>query len=143
MKILVGLDGHETGEKALAHAKRLAAAMEGCTLLAAFVIEWSPYTFQTPEENAQRHKRRLEEIAAAQERIVAPVVEKLKSEGFESTGLVHHGDVADTLHRLAEENGADLIVVGRASKGGFSQRLFGSSSVNLAMHSKIPVTVVG
>ncbi|RAP41966.1 universal stress protein [Rhodovulum viride] len=143
MKILVGLDGHETGTRALDHAKRLAAAMEDAVLLVAYVIEWSPYSFQTAEENAERHKRRLEEVAAAQERIVDPAVAALAKAGFTASGLVHHGDVADTLHRLAEENGADLIVIGRASKGGFSQRLFGSSSVNLAMHSTIPVTVVG
>lgn len=143
MKILVGLDGHATGEKALGHAKRLAAAMDGATLLAAYVIEWSPYTFQTAAENAERHKRREEEITAANERIVAPAVAALGKEGFSAEGFVNHGDVADTLQRLAKENGADLIVVGRASKGGFSQRLFGSSSVNLAMHSTIPVTVVG
>jgi len=143
MKIVVGLDGHETGDKALEHAKGLARAMDGCSLVPVYVIEWSPFTFQTPEENEMRHKRRQEEIAAARDRIVDPVVEALKKDGFTAEGLVHHGDVADTLHRIALEQGADLIVVGRTSKGGFSQRLFGSSSVNLAMHSTLPVTVVG
>jgi len=143
MKILVGLDGHDTGEKALEHAKKMAKAMGACELLVVYVIEWSPFTFQTPEENEMRHKRRQEEIAAARSRIVDPVMDALKADGFSAEGFVHHGDVADTLNRVAHEQGADLIVVGRTSQGGFSQRLFGSSSVNLAIHATLPVTVVG
>ncbi|OLS46730.1 universal stress protein [Rhodovulum sulfidophilum] len=141
--MLVGSDGHETGGWALDHAKRLAAAMEDAALLVVYVIEWSPHSFQTEAENAERHKRRLEEVVAAQDRIVDPAVAALAKAGGTASGLVHHGDVADKLHRLAEENGADLIVIGRASKRGFSQRLFGSSGVNLAMYSTIPVTVAG
>ncbi len=54
-----------------------------------------------------------------------------------------NGDVAETLNRLTVENGGSQIIVGRASSGGFSQRLFGSSTQNLVMHADVPVTVVG
>ncbi|TNJ47796.1 universal stress protein [Phaeobacter sp. B1627] len=142
-KIVIGLDGTDTGERALAFAKDLASRMDVCELLVAYVIEWSPFTFQTAEENERRHKRREEEIALATSRIVDPAVAKLKEAGFAATGLVRHGDVAETLNRLSNENGATQIVVGRASSDGFTKRLFGSSTQNLVMHADVPVTVVG
>jgi len=141
--ILVGLDGHDSGERALAHARKHAELIgDGCELLVLYVIEWSPFSFQTAEENAQRHKRRDEEISLATTRVVDPAVESLKSAGLSARGQVRHGDVSDTINRIAEEEGADMIVVGRASDGGFGKRIFGSSTSNLVMSAVVPVTVV-
>ncbi len=142
-KIVIGLDGTDTGERALAFAKDLASKIDACELLAIYVIEWSPFTFQTPEENEQRHKRREEEIKLATTRIVEPAVTALKNAGIKASGLVRHGDVAETLNKLTVENGGSQIIVGRASSGGFSNRIFGSSTQNLVMHADVPVTVVG
>lgn len=141
-KIVIGLDGTETGERAIAFAKDLAKLIGTCDLLVAYVIEWSPYTFQTPEENAQRHKRREEEVDLAMSRVVTPAVEALRAAGFEAQGIVRHGDVAETLNALTVENGGSQIVVGRASADGIKKRLFGSSTQYLVMHADVPVTVV-
>lgn len=143
VKIVIGLDGTETGERALAFATDLASKIDACELLAIYVIEWSPFTFQTAEENEQRHKRREEEIKLATSRIVDPAVKRLKEAGFSASGLVQHGDVAETLNRLAVDNGATQIIVARASSDGFAKRFFGSSTQNLVMHADVPVTVVG
>lgn len=142
MKLLVGLDGHGSGERALAHAKRMAELVGGAELLIVYVIEWSPYSFQTAEENAERHKRREEEIALATDRVVAPAVEGLKSAGVNARGIVRHGDVADTINAVAADEGADQIIVGRSSDGSIAERIFGSATVNLVMSAKVPVTVL-
>jgi nucleotide-binding universal stress UspA family protein len=63
--IVVGMDGSSSGEKALAHAKRLSRLIGDCELVLAFIIEWTPYSFHTPEELAERHKRREQEIDQA------------------------------------------------------------------------------
>lgn len=139
--IVVGLDGGATGDRAVDHASKLAGYMNACELVLVYVIEWSPFSFQTAEENEQRHKRREEEIATALERVVNPAVEKLTAAGVSARGIVKHGDVADTLERVAAQNNADQIVVGRASETGI-KRLFGSSTVSLVMHASVPVTVV-
>lgn len=143
VKIVIGLDGTDTGERALAFARDVASKMEACELLAIYVIEWSPFTFQTAEENEKRHKRREEEIALATARIVDPAVKALQDAGFTASGLVRHGDVAETLNRLTVEHGGTQIIVGRGSSDGFTKRLFGSSTQNLVMHADVPVTVVG
>lgn len=142
-KIVIGLDGTDTGERALTFAKEQSSRNDACELLVIYIIEWSPFTFQTAEENEQRHKRRDEEIDLATTRIVTPAVTALREAGFNASGLVQHGDVAETLNRLAVENGASQIIVGRASADGFTKRIFGSSTQNLVMHADVPVTVVG
>lgn len=142
-KLVIGLDGEGSGDRATGYAKRLAGLIGDCELLVVYVIEWSPFTFQTAEENAMRHKRRDEEIKTATDRVVDPAVKALTDAGFTATGIVRHGDVADTLNSISLEQGADQIVVSRSSEGGFAKRIFGSSTANLVMHASVPVTVVG
>lgn len=142
LKLIVGLDGHSTGEKALAHAQKMAETSTGCELIVVYVIEWSPFTFQTAEENAQRHKRRDEEIAVAMERVVTPAVAALSDAGLSVKSMVRHGNVADVLDGIAKSEGADQIIVGRSSDNGLSSRIFGSATGNLVMSASVPVTVV-
>lgn len=141
-KLVIGLDGEGSGERAADYGKRIAKLIGECELVVVYVIEWSPYSFQTAEENAQRHKRREEEISTATERVVDPAVAALKQAGFEARGVVRHGDVADTLNAVAVEEKAEQIVVCRSSEGGIAKRIFGSATVNLVMNASVPVTVV-
>lgn len=142
MKLVIGLDGQSSGDKALAFAKELAAHTSDCELIVVYVIEWSPFSFQTAEENAERHKRREEEIDIAMDRVVTPAVTLLTDAGLSARAVVRHGDVADTIDRIAHEEGANQIIVARTSDGGLTSRLFGSSTANLVMNARVPVTVV-
>ena len=143
LKLIVGLDGAAAGERALAHAKRLARMAGGSDLVLVYVIEWSPYTFQSAEENAVRHRRREEEIALARTRILDPALQAAAGEEeFATRGLVRHGKVADILNRVAIEENADQIVVARSSGEGLAARVFGSATANLVMGASVPVTVV-
>ncbi len=140
--LVVGLDGHGSGERALAHAQHLAKLIGDCELVIAYIIEWSPYSFQTTEENAERHKRREEEISIAMTRVVEPAVKRLVDAGLKAEGIVRHGDVAGAINTVAEEKKAAQIIVGRSSEGGVTQRIFGSATSNLVMSASVPVTVV-
>lgn len=141
-KLVVGLDGHKTGDRAVDYATKLASLIGDCELVIVYVVEWSPYSFQTAEENEQRHKRREQEISMAMERVVDPAVNKLNEAGVNARGRVRHGDVASILIDIAEEEGAAQIIVSRSSEGGFVNRIFGSATSNLVMHASVPVTVV-
>jgi len=142
MKLVIGLDGQSSGEKALEFAKTMAANMTDCEMIVVYVIEWSPFSFQTAEENAQRHKRREEEISIAMERVLNPAVKTLTDAGITARAIVRHGDVADTIDAIAHKEGANQIIIARSSEGGFSKRIFGSSTANLVMNARVPVTVV-
>lgn len=142
MKLVIGLDGQSSGDKALDFAKDLAAKTSDCELIVVYVIEWSPFSFQTAEENAERHKRREEEISIAMERVVNPAVASLTEAGLNARAIVKHGDVADTIDGVAHREGASQIIIARNSSGGLSSRIFGSSTANLVMNARVPVTVV-
>lgn len=141
-KIIVGHDGSSSGERAVAHAKKMASLIGECEIILVYVIEWSPFSFQTAEENAQRHKRREEEIVLATTRVISPAVDALTAAGLQARGLVRHGDVADLLNAVAVSEGADQIIVARSSENGLVQRMFGSATANLAMHATVPVTII-
>jgi nucleotide-binding universal stress UspA family protein len=140
-KILLGIDGSKAGEHAVNFA--VSQAKSGNTsLVVAYVVEWSPYTFNTPEENEQRHLRRKEEIKTARERVLDPVLKSLESEGIKTIGVVRHGQVADVLLQIAKEHGVGHIVVGRIGHSGIKSLLFGSVGRKLIQLAHIPVTIV-
>jgi len=139
--IMVGVDCSECGDRAVGFAAGLARTTNA-RLYVAHVIEWSPYSFSTVQENAERHKRREEEIHRAHNDIVDPIVARLKSEGLDVEGLVHHGHVADTLNALANSNGVANLVVGRQGMSKLKAHVFGSVGSRLVQSAECAVTVV-
>ena len=140
--LVVGLDGSDGSQRVLAFAKRQAGAMSAARIVLCYVIEWSPFTFQTAEENERRHQRREAEIDLARERILDPAVEAARAEGFEVEGVVRHGDAAQILDRLATERGAAQIIVGRVGTAGLADRIFGGVSGRLVAGATVPVTII-
>lgn len=140
-KIVVGFDGSESGRAALSFAVK-AARKNGGELLIAHVLEWSPYSFLTPTELEERHKRRGEELERAEKAILAPVVESVKASGVTVSTALRYGHIAETLISIAEEEGADQIVIGRTGHSSLSSRLFGSVAGSLAQAAPVAVTIV-
>jgi nucleotide-binding universal stress UspA family protein len=140
--LVVGIDGSKSGEKALEFAKNRAKLSKNSKILVCYVIEWSPFTFQTAEENEQRHKRREEETALAKERILDPALSAASDTAYTVEGVVKHGDAAEILDRLAKENSAEQIIVGRVGAKGLKERLFGGVSGRLIATSSVPVTII-
>jgi nucleotide-binding universal stress UspA family protein len=138
--MLVGVDGSEASRRAADFAAARARAGKA-RLVVAYVIEWSPYTFNTPEENEVRHKRREEEIARAEEHL-APLLTELRAAGIEVKSVVRHGHAAQALSALAVEYGAAQIFVGRRGVSTIAAMLFGSVAGSLVQISPVPVTVV-
>jgi nucleotide-binding universal stress UspA family protein len=141
--IIVGVDGSEAGNRALSYAKRLATLIGSeCELQLICVVEWSPYTFQTTEENALRKKQKHIETQNAQDRVINPALESLKDAGIKASGVVKFGKAATILNNIAVENNAEQIVVARSTEQGLSARVFGSVTASLVMSASVPVTVV-
>jgi nucleotide-binding universal stress UspA family protein len=139
--ILVGIDGTKENRRAVDYAIKEAKKSKA-KLILAYVIKWSPYTFQTAEENERRHKRKVEDIQFVQERVLDPMLESLASEGLEIEGVVRHGQVADSLIYIAKKQAATKIVVGRIGESSVKTLIFGSVVAKLIQLSHIPVTIV-
>lgn len=139
--VVVGADGSEVGARAARFAARQ-AGREQARLVVAHVIPWSPFTVHTAEENERRRVTKAQEVRAAKEQIVGPLVETLAAEGLQVEGVVRHGHPAETLCDLAEEAAATHVVVGRIGHSRVRSRLFGSTAGTLIQISSVPVTVV-
>lgn len=138
---LVAVDGSEGSLRAAQFATERALASKA-KLVVAYVIEWSPYSFHTPDELAERHKRREEEIARAQSSVLDPVAKSVKEKGLTVETVVHHGNPTETLIELASEKNAAQIFIGRKGESRMAALLFGSVAGSLVQTSPIPVTVV-
>lgn len=140
-KLLVGFDCSECSQRALDYAAEWARVSHH-ELIVAHVIQWSPYSFNTPQELEERHKRREAELARAHREIIDPVVDKLRAEGIECSGAIRHGHPAETLNELARELAADNMIIGRTGSSRIRAQLFGSVMMTLVQISVLPVTVV-
>lgn len=80
------------------------------------------------QERAERDARRVAAEAAA--------------EIHADEHRVEHGDVGPTICRVAEEEAADLVVLGTHDRGRWSRLWFGSVSDHVVKHAPCPVLVV-
>ncbi len=138
---VVAVDGSSGGERALQAAIDLAKLTKvGLTLV--YVIEWSPFSFHTPEELAERHKRREEEIDRARTAVLTPSEAIVKAAGLSCDLVVKHGHPAETVAGIAESGKASHIFIGRKGESRVGALLFGSTAASLIQISTVPVTFV-
>lgn len=140
-KILVGYDGSEVARRALDLALEQAKLTEA-SLTIAHVLEWSPYSFLTQDEIAERHKRRSEEMERAHQIVLSPILDEVKNSGVSVNGIVRYGQIADVLCTLAASEQATQIFIGRHGADGLSARVFGSVASKLAQTAPVACTIV-
>jgi nucleotide-binding universal stress UspA family protein len=137
---VVGFDGtapsHRAAEFAASNARKAGAALH-----LVMVLEWSPYSFLTIEELAERHKRRQEELARA-DAVLAPVVQALRDAGAEVTGEVRYGHAAEVICEIIATRRASQVFIGRTGGSPLAQRLLGGLVLALVQAAPAPVTVV-
>lgn len=139
--ILVGIDGSDGALRALDFAASQ-ARLSNQSLTVCYVIEWSPFTFNTPSENEERHRRREEELTRAHADLIEPQLIRLAQSGVKAEGMVRHGHAATVLKDLGIEVGASSIVIGRKGTSRLASVMFGSVAGSLVQIADRPVTVV-
>ena len=140
-KFVVGYDGSDAANRALDFAVGRARS-QGASVLIAHVLEWSPYTFLTPTELEQRHKRRSEELARAEKALITPAVKRLESSGVAVETAIKYGHIANTLGEICTESGASQVFIGREGQDSLSARVFGSVAGSLVQTAPVPCTIV-
>lgn len=139
--IVVGYDDSPSSQRAVEFA-RAEAKDSGAMLVIAHVLDWSPYSFLTPTELEERHKRRKEELTRAEEALVQPVMDSLAAEGIQAEAVIRYGKIADTLCEIATEKNAQQLIVGRIGDDGMVARFFGSVAGVVALSSPVPCTII-
>lgn len=138
---VVAVDDDDCSRRAISFAAER-AKLAGTTIKLLHVLEWSPYSFLTSEELAERHKRRREEMARGEGQILSPIADKLRAEGIQVESEMRYGHVAEVICEVAKEADAAQIFIGRTGTTSFAGRIFGSVAGSLVQASPIPVTVV-
>ena len=118
------------------------ALKSGAKLHIIHVLEWSPYSFLTPEEIEERHARRQAELKRAQELIIHPALERVRAIGVVADGEIRHGSVVEIVTDTARKVGASMIFVGRAGTNTLGARIFGSVPLGLAQIAPVPTVIV-
>lgn len=140
LKYVVGYDGSAASKRAIDFAAEI-AGRSGAVLVIAYVLDWSPYSFLTPEELESRHRRRTQELERAAE-TVKPIEDRLAATGLNVSTIIKYGHVADTLSAICTAEKATQVFIGRMGENSLSARLFGSVAGSLAQVAPVPCTIV-
>jgi nucleotide-binding universal stress UspA family protein len=135
--IVVGVDGSDGSEHALSWAADLAESLDAQVLAVhvvpeSWLIELNAFQLKADELIADRRAKLSEAWTGA-----------LRERGVRHTTELVRGNPATELLRIAQEHGADLVVVGGTRhRGPRRDSLLGHTAHRVANHSTLPVVVV-
>jgi nucleotide-binding universal stress UspA family protein len=134
-ELLVAVDGSDGSAAAVDEALALAREV-GARVTFAFVRKPPSTLLGYPY-----YDRLLStELGKARETIDA-VAAKAREAGVESSGEILEGDPVDEILSVADNRGADLIVMGSRGRGALAGALLGSVSSGVVQHASVPVLV--
>ena len=143
--IVCGVDGSPDSEAALAVAARLAERF-GARLVLANVVEYVPAPYATAGAIAGYPVARapVVEVHEAQIEAGARLLERMAVQANVETAKkrVVTGFASERLADLADEENAELIVVGSRGRGALKAAFLGSVSTSLIGVARCPVLVV-
>jgi nucleotide-binding universal stress UspA family protein len=116
--ILVAYDDSEPSKRALERATQLAQAFESRLILTSISSLHSSSPKSATERDHSQHR--------ADHNVVVRATSDLKERGVQAESVEATGDPAGAIARLAEDQNADLVVVGTRELGPL-QRLLGMS----------------
>ncbi|MGC4895685.1 universal stress protein [Micromonospora sp. DT31] len=134
--VLVGVDGSRTSMRAAAYAAGL-ARRQGATLVAVFVSSPTSYTAVLSDVVAGVVQQTHDDLTDDLRDECRRTAEEL---GLPVTFLSRRGDAYTELCRAADEQQADMVVVGSSEQAG--HRLVGSVATRLVRAGRWPVVVV-
>jgi nucleotide-binding universal stress UspA family protein len=135
--ILVGYDQTEPSERALDRALELAKAFQGKLLITSVArVMADAGTGRSmggldPTDSPESHAAALQAAA-----------DKAAAAGLSAEVVRAIGDAAEAIVKAAEQNDADLIVVGARERGWMQRMLDHSVSQDVARHARCDVLIV-
>lgn len=127
MKTLLAVDGSDHSYEAV-HALKYLARAEQLTLLHALDIPRPAYPMMVPEVAEELYKSLEQSMREEGERLLDRVQSLIPMHAGPSTKQLRMGSPAEVIVSTAEEQKADLIVMGARGLGPIKERLIGSVS---------------
>jgi len=140
--IVVGTDGSETASKAVAQAVGLAKALQARVLV---VSAYEPVSDARLREEGRQVPADMQWMVNPREDVDATLQEAAggaEEAGVDIETFARQGDPADAILDVAEEQGADLIVVGNKGMTGAKRFLLGSVPNKVSHHAPCSVLII-
>jgi nucleotide-binding universal stress UspA family protein len=140
--IVVGTDGSDTAGQAVRQAVDLAKSIGAKVEL---VSAYEPVSSQRLSEERRQAPEDLQWTINPREDVDATLeaaAEVARSEGVEVTIYARQGDPADAILDVAEEQDADLIIVGNKGMTGAKRFLLGSVPNKVSHHAPCSVLII-
>ena len=132
--IMVAVDGSENSMRAVEQAAMLAAAGEDTKVSILSVINIDVYSDMVYDP--------IEAHGDAQREKLGPASEIFENAGVTPEVCLLHGRPAEEIIRIAEKEGADLLVIGSRGLNALQELAIGSVSHKVLKHVKCPTLVV-
>lgn len=139
-RILACTDFSVGGDEAVAYAVELAAALGADVLIAhlfdGFIV--TQHELMRPPDSDAEETRRIGGLSRLHE-----LSRRLARPGVATRCLCEHGNPRSDIPRLAQREGADLIVLGRYGQSGLGHMFMGSVTDAIVRNASMPVLAVG
>jgi nucleotide-binding universal stress UspA family protein len=142
-QILAAVDGSRASRLALDEAVKIAGA-SGASVLAACVVEHAPQLVDVGAvyQGDERASLAAIESATAALKEAEEVLRANSIDGVCRAVDAYGESIASVLARVADECGADLVVLGTHGRHGFRRVLLGSVAESLLRATRVPVLLV-
>jgi nucleotide-binding universal stress UspA family protein len=140
--IVVGTDGSETAHKAVEEAIDLAKSIGAVVSL---VSAYEPVPQGRLREEARQVPEDVSWMVNPREDVDATLseaAEVVRNAGLDVETYAREGDPADAILDVAEERGADLIIVGNKGMTGARRFLLGSVPNKVSHHAPCSVLII-
>ena len=140
--IVVGTDGSETAGKAVLQATELARQVGASVSL---VSAYEPVSGNRLREEKREVPKDMEWMVNPREDVEATLKEaseEVEGAGVKVETFAREGDAADAILDVAEEQNADLIVVGNKGMTGAKRFLLGSVPNKVSHHAPCSVLII-
>ena len=140
--IVVGTDGSDTAKEAVKQATELASTLGAKVFL---VSAYEPVPEGRLRDERQDVPADLQWMVNPREDVESTLKEGadgIKSSGVEAETFAREGDPADAILDVAQEKGADLIVVGNKGMSGAKRFVLGSVPNKVSHHAPCSVMII-
>jgi nucleotide-binding universal stress UspA family protein len=140
--IVVGTDGSETARKAVQQATELARQVGASISL---VSAYEPVSNARMRDEKREVPKDMEWMVNPREDVEATLSEaseEVEGAGVKVETFAREGDAADAILDVAEEQNADLIVVGNKGMTGAKRFLLGSVPNKVSHHAPCSVLII-
>ncbi|MGA9187726.1 MAG: universal stress protein [Methanosarcina sp.] len=136
--IVIATDGSENSKKAISYGIEI-AKLSGATVHALYVVDTSSFSSIPMDAGWEAM---YEILRKEGEKAIFEVKERGEASGVAVREVIWEGHPSTEIIDFAENNNADLIVMGTLGKTGLDRFLMGSVAEKVVRGSKVPVLVV-